>query len=321
MTSVSLAHELEPTTSPEFVFGVSPKMLALTTLASQVAKTDIPVLVRGDSGTGKDACVRFMHRLSGLPVDSLQRIKCSTSEPRELLAILRNALQPLTPTETCGTLFLDGIDELDFNSQRALLSLLPDDEPKGADGKLRSRLISTTSQDLEKEIAAGRFRGELFYRINGVCLELPSLRNRAEDIPILMESLLQRYSRELQRPSPALESKSMDVLVSYAWPGNIRELGNVARKIVACGSIDLALKDLCHTPPARLVPGGKAAALSLKLASRSASKRVEREMILQSLERTHWNRKRAARELQISYKSLLYKIKQIQIQAPGSDKL
>ena len=321
LTTTSPNRETELAIDPGFVLGVSPKMRALDALAGHVSETDIPVLIRGESGTGKDSYARLIHRLSGLPEHSFIRIKCSTSEPRELIGKLRNTLQPLGPDQSRGTLFLDGIDELDFNTQRVLLSLLPDDEPKAGDVRLRSRLLASTLQDLEKEIAAGRFRGELFYRINGVCLDLPPLRKRSEDIPILMESLLQRFSRELQRPAPELDAKSIDLLSSYNWPGNIRELANVARKIVACGDSELALKDLCHTPSARLQPAGKTASLSLKLASRSASKRIEREMILQSLERTHWNRKCAARELQISYKSLLYKIKQLEVQESGSDKL
>jgi len=174
---------------------------------------------------------------------------------------------------------------------------------------------------IEKEIEAGRFRRELYFRINGVTLRLPPLRERKEDIPALLEYFLAKHSRELKKDSPELSSSAREQLVSYDWPGNIRELENVARKIVAVGDSMLALSDLRAIPATVPMTVESVRISSLKAAARAASRRAERELILKALEQTHWNRKRAAQELRISYKSLLYKIKQIEVETPASQEL
>jgi two-component system response regulator AtoC len=195
-----------------------------------------------------------------------------------------------------------------------LLSLLPDGEPSAGNGEKRSRFISSTSRNLEKEVEAGRFRRELYFRINGVILRLPPLRERKEDMPALLEYFLVKHSNELKKDAPELSSDARELMASYDWPGNIRELENLAKKIVAVGDPMLALGDLRATYAGAPVTSEGPHVSSLKVAARAASRRTERELILKALERTHWNRKRAARELQISYKSLLYKIKQIGVQ-------
>jgi two-component system response regulator AtoC len=196
-----------------------------------------------------------------------------------------------------------------------LLSLLPDGEAKDYAGKPVSRVVSSTSCDFEKEIEAGRFRLELYFRINGVILRLPPLRERKEDIPDLLECFLGKHSNELNKSTPELTREARKLLFAYDWPGNIRELENVARKIVAVGDAGLALGDL-SARVAQPVVAASVSGSSLKVAARAASRRTERELILKALEQTHWNRKRAARDLQISYKSLLYKIKQIGATVP-----
>ena len=203
------------------------------------------------------------------------------------------------------------MQELGVESQRALLSLLPDEQNSDRKGEC-FRVISSTPRSLESEVEEGRFRRELYFRLNGACLRLPPLRDRAEDVPALAEHFLNKHAALLKRKRPPLGNKQMQDLVAYHWPGNIRELENLARKIVVFGDVQMVLNDLHsawmadHVPARRYGPRA-----SLKVAARAASQRAEREMIMQALERTHWNRKRAARELQISYKSLLYKIKQI----------
>ena len=175
----------------------------------------------------------------------------------------------------------------------------------------------------------GRFREELYYRINGVHLRLPPLRNRKEDIPELLEFFLKKYASLFGRPLPGLSTPTLDLLLRHAWPGNIRELENFARKMVALGNEHLAAHDLASNDAQKssetaaatvnltAIPHGQAPARSLKEAAREASRHAERAMILNQLERTHWNRKRTARELQISYKALLYKLKQLGLD--GSD--
>ena len=171
----------------------------------------------------------------------------------------------------------------------------------------------------------GRFREELYYRINGVHLSLPPLRNRKEDIPTLLDFFLKKYASLFGRPEPQLTQPTMDLLLRHAWPGNIRELENFARKMVALGNEPLATHDLlkAETPirsaaaPEAVAGNGHVPLRSLKEAAREASRHAERAMILSQLERTHWNRKRTARELQISYKALLYKLKQLGLDGSG----
>jgi two-component system response regulator AtoC len=158
---------------------------------------------------------------------------------------------------------------------------------------------------------AGRFRSELYYRINGVCLRLPPLRDRKEDIPLLVESFLTKYAAEFGRSRPTLSPRALRMLLDYSWPGNIRELENAVKKIVALGAENLALPEMVAEPVEMRTEVSETRSYSLKAAARAASREAEREMILEALARTRWNRKRAAQELQISYKSLLYKLKQI----------
>jgi len=222
-----------------------------------------------------------------------------------------------------GSLFLDEVGNLDLASQSRLLDMLADGPGMEAQNHVRMRIISSTTRSLEHEMRSGRFRQELYYRISGVSLHLPPLRERKQDISGLLEFFLKKYASLFGWPEPQLSSSTMDLLMRHSWPGNVRELENVARKIVALGNEQLALGDLQNG----LNPKGNEFAQSstfgngqqsLKVASREASRRAEREMILKQLELTHWNRKRTARELQISYKALLYKLKQLGLDGPGN---
>jgi two-component system response regulator AtoC len=293
-----------------FVLGQGSVMQTLNAMVADIARTDIAVLLIGESGTGKEVYARLIHRLSGLNEAPLQKISCATLDPDRLLGQARDCLRAVAEGQSAGSLFLDGVEELDLACQRVLLSLLPDGEPNGKTGKMTARLISSTSRNLEKETEVEHFRRELYFRINGVCLRLPPLRERKEDIPALLEYFLARHAGELKKPPPILNNEMTDLLASYSWPGNIRELENMAKKIVAVGDAHVALEDMRATPLGLPPVDGGPQVTSLKLAARAASRRAERELILKALERTHWNRKRAAQELQISYKALLYKIKQ-----------
>jgi two-component system response regulator AtoC len=320
------------TINPAFVYGQGADLQSVNLLAAEIAGTDIPVMLVGESGTGKDIYARLIHRLSGASEGSFIRINCGALDPSEVLKGVRETFQ------ACGegldsqakTVFLDGVNELDAACQRVLLSLLPDGG--GCQGIARNapRIISATSSNFEKEIEAGRFRLELYFRLNGVILRLPALRDRKEDIPELLECFVIKYANELSKSTPEINREARKLLFSYDWPGNIRELENVARKIVAVGDADLALADLRMPRPAvtraedsrspEHLSSAEGGVSSLKVASRAASRRAEKELILKALEQTHWNRKRAARNLQISYKSLLYKLKEIGSQGPIAEK-
>jgi DNA-binding NtrC family response regulator len=297
-----------------FVFGRSDAITALNAVVAEVASTDIPVLLMGESGTGKDIYARLLHRLSSYSSGTLRKLVCRTVETGVLLSQVHEVFQRNKENGATGTVFLDGVDELDLPSQRVILSLLPDGEPKGSIEEKFARLISSTSRNLETETAAGQFRRELYFRLNGVCLRLPPLRERKDDIPALANYFRLKYASELKRETPTLSAEVMEFLTAHEWPGNIRELENAIKKMVILGDTKMALQDLRTAARNQPDTTGGARFSSLKTAARAASRRTEREMILKALERTHWNRKRAAQELQISYKSLLYKIKEIGVQ-------
>jgi two-component system response regulator AtoC len=310
MTAI-ISSSLDRLVDDSFVYGRSQKIENLNVIVGQIARTDIAVLVVGESGTGKEAYARLIHRLSGQSNRPLKKLSCSALAPEQLLPQLDAHLQTSIKdiAESQGTLFLDRIDELDLTSQKVLLSLLPEGGA-GEVNEKRFRLISSTSQNLEPGLELGTFRRELFYRISGVSLHLPPLRQRKEDIPVFLEYFLARLAPGLTQQAPVLSCEELEILTAYEWPGNIRELRNFARKMVALGSAKTAIADLGITERAMAKVPISPKTSSLKAAARAASRQVERQLILKALERTHWNRKRAAQELQISYKSLLYKIKQ-----------
>ena len=294
-----------------FVYGLGPTICALNAAAEEIARTDIFVLILGESGTGKDAYARLLHRLSPYGTSQLRKIDCTALPPGDLLAHINEAKRAAN-LEAPGNVYLDNIQELDLAGQSVLLSQLPDAETADRKDEPMARFISSSTKDLKSEVTSGRFRRELYFRLNGACLCLPSLRERVEDIPVLAEYFLNKHSTAMKKKAPLLNNRAVQALMAYHWPGNIRELENLVRKIVVLGDVQIALNELRSSGivtnrPAIVAPGA-----SLKVAARAASKSAERELIMQALERTRWNRKQAARALQISYKSLLYKIKQIE---------
>jgi two-component system response regulator AtoC len=209
-----------------------------------------------------------------------------------------------------GTVYLEEITDLSPASQASLLGVLAELEGDNGAHAKRARLICGSSRDLELEVKAGRFREDLYYRVSGVCLRLPPLRQRKEDIPYLVSFFLTKYARDFERPVPQLSAATQRLFQDYAWPGNIRELADAARAIVALGDESVAMGGL-RSLLMRSEVAGNGESISLKQASRAASREAEKELILKALTRTRWNRRRAAQELQISYKALLYKLKQI----------
>jgi two-component system, NtrC family, response regulator AtoC len=310
--SVSVSPIVDEALDLGFVYGQSVAITKTNALVANVARTNIPVLLAGESGTGKEVYGRLIHRLSTHSHRPINKLSCRTLEASELLAQMKAFQHDRVGDghlET-GTLFLDGIDEANLDCQKILISLLPDGDSK-ENGKQHLRWIASATRDLENEIEEGRFRRELYFRINGVCIHLPPLRDRTEDIPGLIEHFLGKYAEELDRNVPAIGSTEMEFLQTHNWPGNVRELENLARKIIVLGDSCKAIDELRRKPKPEQTQPPQPASWSLKVAARAASRGAERDLICKALERTHWNRKRAARDLQISYKSLLYKIKQI----------
>ncbi len=302
-----------------FTCGYGPAMRTLNAMAVEIAPTNIPVLITGECGAGKDAYARLIHRLSQKKEATLHKINCATLESDDLFNQLYEATRERRPQDARGTIYLDSVQDLDLHCQRALLSYLPDDEDAGRSLGLHSRVISSTNGSLELEVEAGRFRRELYFRINGVCLRLPPLRERKDDIPALIEHFLNKHASGRNKTIPSLDSSTLEMLLAYSWPGNIRELENLALKMVVFGDVRVALDELQSRHSVNQRPPQNVGVPSLKMAARAASKQAERELIMQALERTRWNRKRAAQELKISYKSFLSKLKSIEISHGGQE--
>jgi two-component system response regulator AtoC len=311
----------EPSSCPLFFPGVSAAMRALERTIADIAPTDIPVLLVGESGTGKEVVALEIHRLSRHWNEPFIKWGCAGLSSDSLASQLHAGGVPRggTTQNSFGSLYLDEISLLDLPSQSRLLHMLPANSVMASANSLNARVISSTTRNLDEEMRGGRFHEALFYRINGVFLRLPPLRHRKDDIPPLLDFFLKKYSALFGRSEPKLTPETLDLLMGHDWPGNVRELENAARKMVALGSVQLMPHDFAAYEPISAEGGIPAApsrtrqtkGQSLKEPTREASQAAERELILKHLERTHWNRKRTARDLQISYKALLYKLKQL----------
>jgi two-component system, NtrC family, response regulator AtoC len=301
------------------VWGEAPAVQSVNRMAMELAASDIAILLIGESGTGKEVYAQAIHRLAaGQPVH-FRKLSCVGLDPAHLQQEFQKFKKLEKESGVAHTLFLDEIDGMSPECQRLFLPFVA--EKASPESRLRLRLISSTTCSLEKACEKGEFRRELYFRLNGAALRLPPLRDRLGDLDRLLTYFLHLHADEMRREAPELNPETMEVLLSYDWPGNIRELDNVAKRMVALGETSLAIADM-RVP--RLVqtqgPTGTERLSSLKVAARAASRQTERELILQALERTKWNRKRAAKELQISYKSLLYKLKQIEALGTNNSK-
>jgi two-component system response regulator AtoC len=297
-----------------FVYGESPAIQAVNAVVGEMARTDIPVLLIGESGTGKDIYGKLIHELSRQRELPMAKLNCTMLAPAELLNQMKQTFAR-AEEGNAGTLFLDGIDELDLDCQKVMLATLQQQEVARQPQPIL-RIISTATRPLDKETAIGRFRRELYFRINGVCVKLPALRDRKPDIVPLAEHFLEKHARETGKRTPGLNVADEELLVAHDWPGNVRELENLSRRIVALGESRSVLGEL-QPATDRLTAGIVSRNASLKAVAREASRLAERDLILKALEKTHWNRKQAAKQLQISYKALLYKIKQMEV--PGAE--
>jgi two-component system, NtrC family, response regulator AtoC len=302
------------------VGGQSPAMQTLNVMVEDLAGTGIPVLLMGESGTGKEVYARLLHELSGECSRPLKKFNCAGIDAARFQSELKNELFTGGDATVARHLFLDGIEELDSPCQRVLLGFLPEEGQKGGNSTAPVRLISSTSRDLEKEVESGRFPRKLYFRINGACLRLPPLRERKEDLAAFLEHFLKKYEQEAKKTVPPIGEDTFAALMAHDWPGNIREFEHLVRKMVALGNTRLAIEDLRIGRREQHRGASTERGSSLKVAARTASRQRERELILEALERTKWNRKRAAQELQISYKALLYKLKQIGVPETSTPK-
>lgn len=294
-----------------FVEGISPSIKAVERIIQELADSDVPVLLLAEPGAGKKATAERIHQLSDRRGEPFHALNCCDVSPSSF-----SDPNPNLGLNTDGTLYLEEIAGLSPESQEQLLRAFPHAKSDGVNTSITARLICGTSRDMEAEVRAGRFREDLYYRISGVTLRLPPLRQRKEDIPQLVSFFLAKYAADFDRPVPVLSSQTQQLFADYGWPGNLRELEDAAKAIVVLGDEALAMGGLRTL----LVKSDRTNGdrVSLKEAAKAASREAERELILKVLTRTRWNRRRAAQELQISYKALLYKLKQIGYQEFGT---
>jgi DNA-binding NtrC family response regulator len=285
---------------------VSAGMRTVEAVIRELSQNDVPVLVVAERGSGKAAAAARIHALSRREAEPFHAYQAREAG-EELLA---------AQDGRGGTVYLQEVVDLTASAQKELVRQIG---LNGNGGEQRRvvRYICGTSRELEPEVKAGKFREDLYYGISGVCLRLPPLRQRREDIPILRDWFLSAAADDFSKPVPMLSAETQSFFLEYSWPGNIRELKDAARAIVALGDETLAMGGL-RSLLRRVDRNGNGEKISLKEASRAASREAEREIILQVLTRTRWNRRRAAQELQISYKALLYKLKQIGYEEYGA---
>src|SRR5438874_9942885 len=291
----------------------------------KVASANVPVLIQGESGTGKDIIARMIHAQSPWKTGPFVKVNCpaipGTLLESELFGYEKGAFTGAYGTKPGrvelahrGTLFLDEISELDLALQSKLLQLLQDGQfcRIGAqeDKKVEVRVVCATNRQLEVEIESGTFRQDLFYRINVVNLHMPALRERRGDIPELVAYFLEYYNRKYNCRARTLSNELMSVLGKYHWPGNIRELENLMKRYVILGNEDVISSDLVSREQEYFNPDiNLDGPISLKKLTRQAVRELERKVILKVLQANHWNRKQSARALSISYRALLYKIR------------
>jgi two-component system, NtrC family, response regulator AtoC len=319
----------------EVIFGQSEAMRAIRQRVEKLAGANIPVLIQGESGTGKELIARMIHLQSPWASGPLVKVNCpaipGTLLESELFGYEKGAFTGANGSKPGrvemahrGTLFLDEISELEPGLQAKLLQLLQDGQfcRIGAqeDKKVEVRVVCATNRELEHEIETGSFRADLFYRINVVNLRLPRLRERSHDIPALVQYFLDYYNEKYNCRAALPSAYAMSLLERYHWPGNIRELENLIKRYVILGSEETITSELLahreeHFDPE--IPSADAP-IALKKVTRQAVRELERRIIFKVLQANNWNRKKAARSLNISYRALLYKIREAGLGSMGS---
>ncbi|MHB1022715.1 MAG: sigma-54 interaction domain-containing protein [Acidobacteriaceae bacterium] len=317
---------LSPDSLPDdqVIFGSSSTMQELQKKASRVAGTSIPILIRGESGTGKEIIAKYLHLHSSVSTGPFVKVNCAaipaTLLESELFGYEKGSFTGALETKPGrvemadkGTLFLDEIGELDIGLQTKLLHLLQDGHYCRIGGRedrhANIRILCATNCDLEKAIAAGSFREDLFYRIDVVSLHLPPLRERREQIVPLTQHFLNILGKRFGKHTTAIPQPTLDLLQQWNWPGNIRELENWVARYIILGSDDVLSNELNHRIAASAI-NHENRSIDLKKISREATHATEKAVILRSLQANQWNRRKTARELNISYRALLYKIRE-----------
>jgi two-component system, NtrC family, response regulator AtoC len=320
------AREISTQTAREMSLWRSKRMQEIRSIIEEAAGVDVTVLITGETGTGKDVVARAIHSLSSRRLGPYVKVNCA-AVPRELLEseLFGHERGAFTGAHKLkigkfeaahnGTIFLDEIGDLHRGLQAKLLHVLQDGEFSRVGGKstlrVDCRVLAATNQDLERGVAEGRFREDLYYRLNVIQVVVPPLRERMAEVPALIDYFVEMYSKMFRRQADTVPPAILERLMRHHYPGNVRELENLIKRLIVLG--DPFLRNgsdgggtTLRTPVPSVVPD-----ISLREASRKASLAAEREIIARILEETGGNRVRAAKALRISYRALLYKIKRV----------
>ncbi|MGA7918430.1 MAG: sigma-54 dependent transcriptional regulator [Candidatus Acidiferrales bacterium] len=326
LASPSVTAEMPP---QNVYFGPSDAMQAVRQRVERAAGLNVPILVLGESGTGKEVLARFIHERSPWNQGPFVKVNCpaipGTLIESELFGFQKGAFTGAHAAKPGrmemalgGTLFLDEIAELDSSLQAKLLHVLQDGHftriGDHEERRMDARVICATNRLLHREIARGGFRADLFYRINVITITLPSLRDRRDDIPYLVEYLRTQFNRRFQKDAPPVSREALHLLQQSDWPGNIRELENCMARYVILGSEEAFHLDRDRSADRKPAPFSyelnEEGNIPLKRIAQQVTRRMEHDVILKVLQANHWNRRKTAEILKISYRALLYKVRQ-----------
>lgn len=312
----------------DIIFGKTAAMQTVRNKLERVAETDVPVLIQGESGTGKEICVRLLHAYSLRARGSLVKVSCpaipNSLLETELFGYEKGAFTGAMSTKLGrveqahnGTLFLDEVGSLDLAVQSKLLQVLQDGtfvrvgghEPRS----IATRLVSASNTDLRSQVEDGTFRLDFLFRINAVTINLPPLRQRIADLPILIDYFIDHYAKVFHTTPELLSKSAVRLMQSYHWPGNIRQLENLIRSYVLIGSEEALVAEMMPEEPRSGITTeiDLSEPVSLKNITKKATQDLERQIILKVLQENSWNRQKTAKWLQISYRSLLYKLSEV----------
>jgi two-component system, NtrC family, response regulator AtoC len=321
--SAAKANRLPPA---EIIFGRSGAMNSIRQKVDKVLRTDVPILIQGENGTGKGLLAEYIHSRSAFSSGAFVKVNCAAIPgallESELFGYEKGSFTDANTSKPGyvemaqrGTLFLDEIGDLDLSLQAKVLQLLQDGHfsriGDKQERKAEIRVICATNRDLQTEIDAGRFRHDLFYRINVIGIHMPSLRERQEDVAPLAEYFLGQLNTRFERNAPPFTQELIESLERREWRGNIRELENVVARYAILGSPDaVAPEPTVKRPASNLVHVSADGSIPLKRIAKQAIREMEGNLILKALRENKWNRRKAAQVLNISYRALIYKIRE-----------